>query len=260
MTPSSLTALHLPLYVLPSSSVDATLCFRLVGNTLKFEQMRTLYHQWLSPFSRKVRLVLGEKDLVADFEAEKTWERREEFLALNPAGTVPVLIDEDGTVVSDSLVICEYLDELHPDPPLVGKDVKIRAETRRLVAWFDQKFNLEVSVNLLDQKVWRRFLGRGEPNSDALRAGHYNLHTHLDYIGWLTERRNWLAGDDYGLADITAASHLSCLDYLGDVPWEDHQAAKDWYARIKSRPTFRPLLADHIPGLPPPKHYADLDF
>jgi glutathione S-transferase len=82
----------------------------------------------------------------------------------------------------------------------------------------------------------------------------------LDYIGYLTEQRRWIAGDELTLADITAAAHLSCVDYLGDVPWSDHPNAKDWYARIKSRPSFRPLLGDHIPGAPPPPHYADLDF
>jgi len=222
--------------------------------------MRTLYHLWLSPISRKVRLVLGEKGLEADLIVEKIWERREAYLALNPAGTIPLLIDDDGTSVADSAAICEYLDEVYPDPPVIGRDAAIRAEVRRLVAWFDQKFQDEVSANLLDQKVWRRFMGLGQPDSEAIRAGHYNLHTHLDYIGWLTERRNWLGGEDYSLADMAAAAHISCLDYLGDVPWEDHPGARDWYARIKSRPTFRPLLADHIPGLPPPKHYADLDF
>jgi len=222
--------------------------------------MRTLYHLWLSPISRKVRLVLGEKGLEADLIVEKIWERREAYLALNPAGTIPLLLDEDGTSVADSAAICEYLDEVYPEPPVIGRDPATRAEVRRLVAWFDQKFQDEVSANLLDQKVWRRFMGLGQPDSEAIRAGHYNLHTHLDYIGWLTERRNWLGGEDYSLADMAAAAHISCLDYLGDVPWEDHAGARDWYARIKSRPTFRPLLADHIPGLPPPKHYADLDF
>ena len=135
-----------------------------------------------------------------------------------------------------------------------------RAETRRLVAWFDNKFYEEVTVNLVDEKIMKRFLGLGEPNSAAIRAGNNNIHYHLDYIGYLTERRRWIAGDELTLADIAAASHLSCVDYLGDVPWEDHQPAKDWYARIKSRPSFRSLLGDHIPGAPPPRHYADLDF
>jgi len=222
--------------------------------------MRTLYPLFLSPFSRKVRLALGEKALETEFLVEKVWERRDGFLAVNPTGQVPVLVDDDGTIVAESMAICEYLDEVYPDPAILGREAATRAEVRRLVAWFDLKFNAEVSANLLDQKVWKRFMGLGEPDSEAIRAGHYNLHTHLDYIAWLTERRNWLAGDDYSVADMAAAAHLSCLDYLGDVPWEDHEDARNWYARIKSRPTFRPLLADHIPGLPPPKHYADLDF
>lgn len=223
--------------------------------------MLTLYHLWLSPFSRKVRIVLAEKNLEFETQVEKVWERREDFLALNPAGQVPVLVDSDEDVVlSDSSVISEYLDEIHSEPPLVGRTPAMRAETRRLVQWFDLKFYDEVTVNLVDEKIMKRFLGLGEPDSSAIRAGSMNIHYHLDYIGYMTEQRRWLAGEDLTLADITAAAHLSCVDYLGDVPWNDHPAAKDWYARIKSRPSFRPLLGDHIPGAPPPRHYADLDF
>ncbi len=222
--------------------------------------MRLLYHLWLSPFSRKVRLVLGEKGLEVALKVEKVWERREEFLALNPSGQVPVLIEEDGMVLSESGAITEYLDEVHPEPPLLGRAAAMRAETRRLVAWFDLKFYREVTTNLVDEKIMKRFLGLGEPDSGAIRAGNANIHYHLDYIGYLTEQRRWLAGDEMTLADIAAAAHLSCIDYLGDVPWDDHGAARDWYARIKSRPSFRTLLGDHIPGAPPPKHYADLDF
>ena len=135
-----------------------------------------------------------------------------------------------------------------------------RAETRRLVAWFDSKFNREVSDNLVGEKMMKRFLKLGEPHGPAIRAGHANIHYHLDYISFLTEQRNWLAGDDFSLADITAAAHLSAIDYIGDVPWEDHPGAKEWYARIKSRPSFRPLLHDVIPGVTPPEHYSNIDF
>ena len=222
--------------------------------------MRTLYHLWLSPNSRKVRLALKEKGLEFDLQVEKIWERREAFLALNPAGQVPVLVEADGSAVVDGQAICEYLDEAYPDRPLIGFDPPARAETRRLVAWFDHKFGREVTENLVDEKLMKRFMGMGEPNSAAIHAGQHNLHYHLDYIGYLSERRNWLGGETFSLADIAAAAQLSCIDYLGDVPWEQHPQAKEWYARIKSRPAFRPLLADHIPGFPPPRHYADLDF
>ena len=128
------------------------------------------------------------------------------------------------------------------------------------MAWFDGKFHHEVTDNLLTEKLDKRFMGMGGPDSAAIRAGHANIPTHLEYIGYLCERRTWLSGGGLSLADAAAAAHISALDYLGDVPWEEHPAAKDWYVRIKSRPSFRPLLQDRIPGLPPPKHYADLDF
>jgi glutathione S-transferase len=226
--------------------------------------MRVLYHLWLCPFARKVRIVLGEKKLDFELRSEKVWERRVGFLALNPAGEVPVLVETaaDGTprTLADSGVICEYLEETAPEPPLFGDTPEQRAEVRRLAAWFDLKFHREVTVNLVDEKINKRFLGLGQPSSAAIRAGCVNLETHLAYIGWLMERRHWLAGDDFSLADIAAAAQLSCVDYLGDVPWDSWPEARHWYARVKSRPSLRPLLGDHIPGAPPPKHYADLDF
>ena len=222
--------------------------------------MRMVYHLWLSPASRKVRLTLGEKTLEFDLAVEKTWERRPEFLALNPTGKVPVMVEDDGAVYADSQSICEYLDESVAEPPLIGRQPAVRAEVRRLVAWFDEKFRLEVTDNLVGEKVLKRFLGLGEPSVEAIRAGIANVHNHLEYVSWLADSRNWLAGDDLSLADLAAAAHLSCLDYLGDVPWEDHPRAKEWYAKLKSRPSFRPLLKDSIPGLPPPKHYTNLDF
>lgn len=222
--------------------------------------MRILYHLWLSPHSRKVRVVLGEKKLEFELQAEQFWERREAFLRLNPAGEVPVLVETDGTAISGGQVICEYLDETHESPPVLGRGALERAEVRRLCAWFDEKFYAEVGMNLIGEKVMKRFLGLGSPDSRAIRAGKTNIHAHLDYISYLVERRTWLAGDQFTLADISAGAHLSCVDYLDDVPWADHPLAKDWYARIKSRPSFRDLLHDHIPGVPPPKHYQDLDF
>lgn len=222
--------------------------------------MRLLYHLWLSPFSRKIRIVLQEKGLDFSMKVEKVWERRDEFLALNPAGEVPVLIEPDGTVLAEAGTIAEYLDEVYRDKLLLGLNPLDRAEVRRLVAWFDVKMNRETTEPLLGEKFMKRFLGFGTPDSAVIRAGKANLHYHLDYISYLTERRRWLGGDHFSLADITAAAHLSALDYLDDIAWDEHEAAKEWYARVKSRPSFRPILADHIPGAPPPRHYADLDF
>lgn len=222
--------------------------------------MRLLYHFALQPFSRKVRIVLREKRLDFELQDERPWERRDAFLMLNPAGEVPVLVEPEGAALAGSRAICEFLDETYPDPPMIGTTPLGRAEVRRLVDWFDVKFYREVTANLLDQKILRRLAGFGGPDSQALRAGSANIHYHLEYIGWLTDRRKWLAGDDFSLADAAAAAHLSALDYIGDVPWSQHPEAKDWYARVKSRPSVRPLLADRLPGVTPPRHYADLDF
>jgi glutathione S-transferase len=222
--------------------------------------MLMLYHLSLNPFSRKVRLALIEKRMAFEMHTESVWERRDEFLALNPTGEVPVLISESGTALSGSDAILEYLDEIQPDPPLYGVTPLERAEARRLVYWFDRKFNIEVTENLVTEKIMKRILGLGEPNSQVIRAGHANIHIHLNYISYLVDRRNWLAGDNLTVADLAASAHLSTIDYIGDVPWNEYPAARDWYARIKSRLSFRPLLEDHIPGAPPAKHYRDLDF
>ncbi len=212
------------------------------------------------PVFRKVRIVLKEKNLDFELQLERVWDRRAEYLEINPAAEVPVLLEADGRTIVDSGVICEYLEEAYRDRPLLGLDPTARAEVRRLIAWFDLKMNREVTQNLVGEKMMKRMMGYGNPNSAAIRAGHANIHYHLDYIGYLVERRRWLAGDHFSLADIAAAAHFSTLDYIGDVPWGAHDLAKDWYARIKSRPSFRPLLTDHLPGHPPPEHYADLDF
>ena len=196
-------------------------------------------------------MVLTEKSLEFTPQIEKVWERRTEFLALNPAGDVPVLIEKDGTTLANSQVICEYLEEVYPEVNLLGTDPVQRSETRRLVSWFDVKFNREVTENIVGEKLMKRFLKLGEPHGPAIRAGHANIHYHLDYIGFLTEKRTWLAGDEFSLADIAAAAHLSAIDYIGDVPWEEHQAAKTWYDKIQKRPSFQPLLDDRIPGFSP---------
>jgi len=226
--------------------------------------MVTLYHFSLCPFSRTIRLALGEYDLAAELVEERPWDRREDFMALNPAGTVPVLVDDDGSVVSGDGVIAEYLAETRDPLRLMPQSPRERAEVRRLVAWFDRKFDEEVSQNLVAEKIHRRFMpremGGGAPDAAAVRAGLANIRHHLNYIGYLARQRNWLAGENLSYADLAAAAHLSCVDYLGHVPWDENADARTWYARIKSRPSFRPLLSDHVPGMKPPAAYADLDF
>lgn len=222
--------------------------------------MRTLHHHPLHPLSRIARVMLAEKAIPFESAIEKPWERRPEFLKLNPASEVPVLVEEDGTVVAGGFAVLEYLEEAYPDVVLLPREVAHRAEVRRIVDWFVHKFDREVTENLVGEKLIKRLSGQGHPFAPAIRAGLANITYHLDYIAFLSERRPWLAGSTFTLADIAAAAELSCLDYIDNVPWDKNPEAKDWYARIKSRPSFRAILADNITGCPPPKHYADLDF
>jgi len=221
---------------------------------------RTLYHLPLSAASRKFRVVLAEKGLPFELKVEKTWERRPEFVVMNPACEVPVLVEEDGTAVADTLALTEYLEETYPERRLWPEDPKARLEARRLNAWFDVKFDREVGRMVGEEKLLRRYLGIGTPNSEAIRQGLTSLRQHLAYVDWLADQRKWLAGDELTMADIAAATQISVIDYLGDVPWDGFPDAKAWYAKVKSRPSFRPVLSDYVPGLPPPRHYANPDF
>ncbi len=230
--------------------------------------MITLYHHPFCPHSRFIRLALGEYGIEPRLIEERPWERRREFLLLNAEGTTPVMIEDDFPPIPGADAIAEYLDEtrglglgerrLMPDDPLG------RVEARRLTRWFNEKFFAEVSRWLVSEKIYKRFLtsiqGGGAPDMEAVRAARANLRYHLQYIGHLIGARNWLAGDRLSYADLAAAAHLSCVDYLGDAAWSENENAKAWYARVKSRPTFRPLLAERLAGMPPSPTYADLDF
>lgn len=221
--------------------------------------MIRLYHVPLSPFCRKVRLTLAEKRIEVELVEERYWEQQPEFLRRNPAGKVPVLRVE-GRLMSESQAICEWLEEAYPAPSLMPRDVDARYEVRRLCNWFDDKFHGEVTSKLLYERVNRKVQGTGYPDSKAVKFGTTRIKYHLDYMAWLLDQRRWLAGDSMTLADFAAASHLSCLDYISDVDWDRHAVVKDWYVKLKSRPSFRSLLADYVPGFPPPRHYVDLDF
>lgn len=229
-----------------------------------------LTHYKLCPRSRSIRLALSELGLEVLTADENPWEWRAGFLAKNPAGELPVLDLENGLTLCGAYAISEYLSEELAQAPGAGGYRRTelfpghqeeRAEVRRLVDWFHGKFDREVTRDLLNEKVYQRMRPEAAaPNIDVLRAVRANLRYHLSYVSFLSDSRRWLAGDDLSFADFAAAGHISAVDYLGEVPWGDYPPAKDWYQRIKSRPSFRALLADRVPGTPPPAAYADLDF
>jgi glutathione S-transferase len=228
--------------------------------------MPTLYHHPLSAPSRYVRLVLAEYGEEVAMTEMSPLLRDEALLALNPAGTLPVFTDDNEAVIAEAPVIAEYLAETRGvrfgEDSLMPDTAVERAETRRLVAWFGQKMHAEVTKLLVNELIFKRLAGSkgGSPDSTAIRAGRTNIRYHIRYINYLAERRHWLAGRRLSLADLAAAAEVSCLDYMGEVPWEEGEAAKAWYARIKSRLSFRPILADRIKGAIPAPHYTDPDF
>lgn len=222
--------------------------------------MRQLYHTPLSPFCRKVRMMLKEKGLEFELVCENPWDRKLDLFALNPAGEVPVLVEDNGTVISGGYSISEYLEETYPEVNLIGRTPSERAEVRRLIGWFDHKFDYDVTQNILFEKIFKHYFGHGEPNSTAIRIGQQNILYHLDYIGHLAGERYFLAGDTPTLADLAAAAHLSALDYIGDVPWSYNAAAHNWYALLKSRPSLRCILSERVRGVRPPVHYENPDF
>lgn len=221
--------------------------------------MRVLHHWPLDPWSRQVRLALSEKQLKFELELVRFWDAPDALTALNPTGLPPVLVDGD-QVICETRAILEYLEETTPEPALLPGGPADRAEARRIAQWFDRKFDAEVNAFLLHEKLEKRVQGLGAPDMEAIRAGKDYLRWHLDYMSGLLEVRDGLAGPRWTLADLVVAAHLSCIDYLGDVPWAEFAPARDWYQRVKCRPSFRALLTDRLPGMNPADGYQDLDF
>lgn len=222
--------------------------------------MRVLHHYMLSSVSRFVRLYLAEQKMEFLPKLEEYWKSEPAFLKLNVAGTVPVLVEDDGTILCGGYVIAEYFDDILPASPLIYGKPAERAEIRRMFDWLCGRFEREVLQPLINERLIRRMTGEGVPSSVVIRTALGNLSVHLAYFNHLAERQQWLAGSKMSIADLMAAASLSVLDFMNDINWDDWGELKIWYARVKSRPSFRPLLADQVTGIVPPDHYTNLDF
>ena len=226
---------------------------------MRFKHMVLLIHNPISPHSRKVRLLMSEKKILFSLKEENPWNLSKDALKLNPAGELPIFVF-DGKYISGNNSICEFLEEAFPDQAFLYGDALQKAEIRRLTEWFDNKFYREVHRSIITEKVFKRFVTGASPNSQVLKKGLNNLNFHMEYIDWLCESRNFLAGDKISLADLAAAAQLSVIDYFGDVPWDGYKNAKVWYSKIKSRPSFKDILNDSIKGILPSRNYNNLDF
>ena len=221
--------------------------------------MRSLYHLPLSPFCRKVRLLLAEKKLKVDLIEEPVWEKRYEFIKKSPASKVPLLL-WDNVVIPESNAIFQYVEETYPNPPMLPTVLVDRVEAIRFVSWFDDTFHRDVTSKLLYQRVYSKLSRSLQADPSLMKSGMIAMKHHLNYVDTILDERRWLAGDIMTVADFAGAAHISSLDYMGDIDWNGFTSIKNWYAKIKSRPAFRSLLMDYLPTLEPPKHYSDLDF
>jgi glutathione S-transferase len=226
-----------------------------------------LYHSPFDPLCRFLRLSLAEYGVVPELLNEDVTQRRPAFLALNPACTVPVLVD-GAFHVSGVFGLMDYLEEtlgrLFPAQALMPLYLEERIEVRRLVEWMHAGFHRDVSLPFAFEMIDKRFLpaelGGGAPDMVRLRAARASLKSFMGYFEWLCEHRAYMAGATLSYADLAVFSHLSLFDYFGDIDWLVFPHAAQWYARIKSRPCVRGLLSDRVVGMPPVSHYTNLDF
>ena len=219
-----------------------------------------LYQFPLCPFSRKVRLLMGEKNIAYETVREDPWNASDAFFNLNPAGRTPVAVSEDRSVVlADSRAIGEYLEETETRSLMISGNAKARAEIRRLTALFDENFFHDVTEPLLNERMKKRLILKQPPDSTVLSEAMRMAHVQLDYMDWPIDNRPWLAGSTMSMADLAAAAQISVADYLGGIDWTDHEQTRGWYAVFKSRPSFQPLLTERMDGIRPPDHYGDID-
>jgi len=214
--------------------------------------MRRLIHVFMSPACRVARLALGEKRVAHNLAA-----------ADDALAHLPVLVEENGMALTGLWAIIDHLEAEHPDHPLLPEDAIERAEALRLFDWLMTQFHESVTKRVVWEKAAQAQTGAAErrpPSMETLRRGRDALHEALEMLGTLAEERGYLACRDASLADLALAAHLSALDYFGEIQWAEHPRTTEWYARMKSRPSFRPLLSDRLPGQPPVTHYAELDF
>jgi len=220
---------------------------------------RLLYQMPFCPFSRKIAFGLFEKRLPVTPVMERSWNPSPMLLQLNPSGELPVF--QDGSVIcSNDYCACEYIEDTYSTPEMMGLDAIDRLETRKVMSWFDRVFYHDVYMTLFYERALKRAIMRCGPDTSVLKNGRILLKKHMEYISVLADRHAYIAGKNFSWADITVASHISCIDYLGEIVWDDFPIARDWYMKIKSRPAFRSFLMQTFPGIDPVSCYPLLDF
>lgn len=222
--------------------------------------MRILYHYPLCAFSRLIRIYLKEKELEHELIVEYPWNRKKTFSEYPLPSDIPTLVNKDGVVLEGWYAIIEHLEQAHKSSSFFGSASREKAEARRITQLFNEMFYMDVTKQIVFEKIMKKHTENRAPDSSCIRKGVAALKQYMERISWFADHRNWLAGNEMTVADMSAAAQISCVDYIGAIDWESYPLAKEWYARIKSRPSFKDILEDRVPAMPPPPHYADLDF
>jgi glutathione S-transferase len=205
-------------------------------------------------------ILLAEKKLDFSIEVTRFWDRNGPLLELNPFGRLPVLIDLNGSIISGTYAITEYLEDAYDNIRVLPVDIAERAEARRIFQWMQEDFSADITVPLVFEKDIKRYFPQSSPSSSAIKQVKEGIAVYFKHIEGFASRRNWLAGNTLSIADIAAAAHISVLDYLGAISWAHFPVVKEWYMRIKSRPSFKRVLTDRVPSIQPISHYTNLDF
>lgn len=218
-----------------------------------------LYCYTLCPFSRTVRVILNENSVEYTVMNVKLQDDILNFKTENEWLHLPVLVidNKKKTQISGEAAILFYLYE---NKIITRLPMEKALEIERIVERFNSFFFADVSWKLLSEKVLFYKESGHYPDSSAIRSATNKIKSYMEELAWFIDRRNWLAGDDFSLADITVASHLSCIDYLGAIDWNNYELVKNWYMRVKCRPSFQPLLFERVPGILPVSTYSALDF
>jgi len=199
-----------------------------------------LYESSMAPNPRRVRVFLAEKGVevpIEQVDIAKAANREPAFRKKNPLGTVPVLELDDGTCIAESVAICRYFEELHPDPPLMGTD----AVDKAIVEMWNRRMELEVSSNTAGsfRNTHDFFKGRIRQVPEWGEACKELAFERLAWLDGELADREFIAGERYTIADITA---LCAIDFgrvsriqIGD----DRKNLQRWHDAVSARPSAK---------------------
>ncbi len=199
-----------------------------------------LYEYTMAPNPRRVRIFLAEKGIQVPYEQVdigKGENRTPEFLAMNPMGRVPVLELDDGTYLAESVAICRYFEEQQPEPPLLGTDAKDRA---RVEMWQRRmEFGLFEQITGCFRNTHDYFKGRITQVREYGEVCKAAAIQRLEWLDGVLADREFIAGDRYTIADITAPVGIDFGRVTGIAIAPDQKNLARWHAAVSERPSAK---------------------